>query len=174
MKELLIELGACQEAKVWAGNKLWPEIYQTCHRGDWLLWLFVRVNPYNKRELTLAKGHCANTVRHLMTDVFIDAVDAAIAYGEGRIDDEELRVFAERSIVAFNRRIYTNCSSSIAADSAACDIASIAYRAAVYASFALTYQSEREESLAKTANICRDLLPIEIWNINEPTIQTAQ
>ena len=51
--------------------------------------------PKNLRELTLAKGHCANTVRHLMKDQrSIDAVDAAIAFGEGKITKEELLKYA--------------------------------------------------------------------------------
>jgi len=91
MKELLIKLNACDEAIEWAGNKSWKEIYNTCHRGEWLLWLFKRTNPNDLQLLTLAKGHCANTVRHLMKDErSIKAVDAAIAFGEGRISRDEL------------------------------------------------------------------------------------
>lgn len=88
---LLGRLGACTEARVWASGKSWGEIYNTCHRGDWLLWLFVRTNPDSKRELTLAKAHCADTVRHLMRDERSrNAVDVAIAYGEGKATDKEL------------------------------------------------------------------------------------
>ena len=90
-KELLIELNACKDAREWAGDKSWQEIYNTCHRGNWLLWLFKRTNPDDLQLLILAKGHCANTVRHLMKDKkSIKAVDAAIAYGEGKISREEL------------------------------------------------------------------------------------
>ena len=66
MKELLIELKACSEAREWAADKTWKEIYTTCHRGDWLLWLFKKTNPDDLQLLTLTKGHCANTVRHLI------------------------------------------------------------------------------------------------------------
>ena len=91
MKELLIKLYACQEARIWAGEKSWKEIYDTCHRGDWLLWLFRRTNPKDLQLLTLAKGHCANTVRHLMKDErSIKAVDTAILFGEGKISREDL------------------------------------------------------------------------------------
>lgn len=90
MKELLLKLDACNSAIEWAGDKTWPEIYQTCHRGDWLLWLFRRTNPDDLKLLTLAKGHCANTVRHLMKDSrSIAAVDAAIAFGEGKLTREQ-------------------------------------------------------------------------------------
>ena len=92
IKALLKDLNACADAKKWAKGKSWQEIYTTCPRGDWLLWLFKHTNPDDRQRLALAKGHCANTVRHLMTDPrSIAAVDAAIAFGEGRISGDELR-----------------------------------------------------------------------------------
>jgi hypothetical protein len=91
MKELLLKLDACKPAIEWAGEKTWEEIYKTCRRGDWLLWLFKETNPDDLKALTLAKGHCANTVRHLMKDErSIKAVDDAIAFGEGKISEEAL------------------------------------------------------------------------------------
>ena len=55
-----------------------------------MLWLARKLN-IDKRVLTLAKGHCANTVRHLMKDErSIAAVDMAIKYGEGNATDSEL------------------------------------------------------------------------------------
>jgi hypothetical protein len=52
--------------------------------------------------LTLTKGHCANTVRHLMKDKRSrDAVDAAIAYGEGKITREELNNFSDDAMAAY-------------------------------------------------------------------------
>jgi len=53
------------------------------------LWLHQRTNKEDLKVRTLAKGHCANTVRHLMKDErSLKAVDTAIAYGEGRITKE--------------------------------------------------------------------------------------
>jgi hypothetical protein len=67
------------------------EFYQNCNRGDWLLWLFARTNPNSLKELTLAKAHCANTVRHLMKEESSRAaVDTAIRFGEGKASKEEL------------------------------------------------------------------------------------
>ena len=67
----LKKLQACKDARVWAQGKNWQEIYTTCKRGDWLLWLFAKVNPDNLRELTLAKAKCARTVFHLMKDKYL-------------------------------------------------------------------------------------------------------
>ena len=90
MKELLLKLKACGPAIDWAGDKTIEEIWATCHRGDWMLWL-ARKLDIDKRVLTIAKGHCANTVRHLMKDErSIAAVDMAIKYGEGNATDTEL------------------------------------------------------------------------------------
>ena len=98
---LLKRLAACPEACIWAKGKTWAEIYSTCERGDWMLWLFVRTNPCNKRLRTLAAGRCANTVRHLMTDPrSIAGADAAIAYGEGRIGIAALRKAADAAWAA--------------------------------------------------------------------------
>lgn len=88
---LLSKYDACGPAKEWAAGKSAAEVIETCYRGDWLLWLYKRVAPTNLQQLTLTKGHCANTVRHLMKDErSIKAVDAAIAFGEGKITKEEL------------------------------------------------------------------------------------
>jgi hypothetical protein len=145
MKELLKKLNACKDAREWAGDKSWEEIYNTCHRGDWLLWLFKKTNPNDLQLLTLAKGHCANTVRHLMTDErSINAVDVAIAFGEGKASREELDAADDA---------YLSASSA-------------------YAAYAYAYASVASASATKTSNqkltadICRKYLPINIWNIN--------
>ena len=44
MKELLIKLNACNEAREWASNKSIDEIWATCHRCDWMLWLARKLN----------------------------------------------------------------------------------------------------------------------------------
>ena len=144
-KELLIELNACKDAREWAGDKSWQEIYNTCHRGDWLLWLFKRTNPDDLQLLILAKGHCANTVRHLMKDKkSIKAVDAAIAYGEGKISREEL----DAAAAAYAAYTYAAAYAAYAA-----------YADAAYADAA------KKENQQLTADICRKYLPIEVWNI---------
>ena len=94
-KELLIELDACKLAREWAGDMPIEEVVASCHRGDWLLWLAKRVDA-DFQLFTLAKGHCANTVRHLMKDDrSINAVDVAIAFGEGKATREELDTAAD-------------------------------------------------------------------------------
>jgi len=80
MKEKLIQLNACAEALEWAGDKTWEEIYNTCHRGDWLLWLFAKTNPDDLQLLILTKAHCVNTVRHSAYTAARVAAEATGAY----------------------------------------------------------------------------------------------
>jgi hypothetical protein len=88
--EYLKSINACSDAIEWAESKTVEEVVATCHRGDWLLWLASKCD-IGLQPLTLAKGHCANTVRHLLKDDrSIKAVDTAIAFGEGRATREEL------------------------------------------------------------------------------------
>jgi len=191
--KLLTELNACNEAKEWAYGKTWEEIHATCHRGDWLLWLFKKTNPDDRKNLTLAKAYCANTVRHLMKDKrSTDAIDAAIKFGNGEITESELKTAADAAYSA--DAAAAAAAAAYAADAYAADAAysadaaaaaaAAAYAADAYAAdaaysadaAAAAYSADaayriaarkkaREENQMLTANICRQYLPIEIWNV---------
>ena len=124
LKHKLLKLKACNEAVIWSNGKNINEVWETCPRGDWMLWLFSRTNPDNIKLLTLAKGHCANTVRHLMNDQrSIDAVDAAINFGNGEISIDELNVFAKESYSAYVAACYVSSYATDAANAAHCALA---------------------------------------------------
>lgn len=128
LKQLLIELDACSEAIKWAGDKTIEEVVEQCHRGDWLLWLAANVD-IGLKPLILAKGHCANTVRHLMKDErSIKAVDVAIAFGEGRATRKKL-------------------------DDAAAD----AHAAVAAVADAAAYAAKKENQML-TADVCREYI----------------
>ena len=100
-KELLGKLNACGEAVEWAGNMPVEEVVANCHRGDWLLWLAQKID-IGLQPVTLAKGHCAATVLHLMTDKRSqEAVRVAIAFGEGKATREELDAAASAASAAY-------------------------------------------------------------------------
>jgi hypothetical protein len=143
--QLLIELNACQDAREWAGDKTIEQVVQECHRGDWLLWLAKRVGV-ELQPLTLAKGHCANTVRHLMTnESSLKAVDTAIAFGEGKATREELDK-AALVLVAFN-------SAAAAADAAA--TYDVIYYDDDADDAAAEADAARKANQLQTADICR-------------------
>ena len=162
MKELLIKLNACREAIEWAGDRTIEEIVKDCDRGDWLLWLAKKIG-IELQPLTLAKGHCANTVRHLMeNEKSIEAVDMAIAFGEGRATMEELNnaaYAAEAASYAAGATLYATIvadaaivgdasyAAYAAATAAACAAGDAAYTTAAYAA--------KKQNQKETAEICR-------------------
>ena len=157
----LKELSACKDARAWAQGKSWQEIYTTCKRGDWLLWLFAKVNPDNLRELTLAKAKCARTVFHLMKDERSRrAVIVAENFGRGVATRHELDAAAYAAYAA-------DAAAAAAAAAYAYDAAAAAAYAAAAAADAYAYAAARIENQKQTADICRKYLPIEIWNIKD-------
>lgn len=152
--EKLIELDACEPAIEWAKNKTWEEIYRQCERGDWLLWLFQKMNPGDLQLITLAKARCANTVRHLMGDERSrNAVDVAERFGLGNATLEELK---EVSYTAF-ASAFSASPSSYAAYAA-----SVAF-AASYAAYA---SDDRKENQLLTANIVRGTISFDKFNLS--------
>jgi hypothetical protein len=142
--QYLKSLEACQTAIDWAGDKTIEQVVADCHRGDWLLWLAQKCD-IGLQPLTLAKGHCANTVRHLMTDNrSIKAVDTAIAFGEGRASREEL------DSAAANANAY---AAAYAYTAAAANAYAAAARAAAAADAAAT--ADATANRLQTADICR-------------------
>ena len=149
--QLLTKLDACQEAKEWAKGKTFVEIYNTCHRGDWLNWLFAKTNPEDVQLLTLVKGHQANTVRHLMKDErSLKAIDTAIAFGEGRATREELNNAA---------------AAAFAASAARAASAAGAYAAVEAAGDSDAYTAARQANLQLTADIFRKYISIDKFKI---------
>ena len=173
LKELLRELDACAEGVQWVNDKTLEEAWAICHRGDWMLWLYAKLYPDNIRKITLAKGHCANTVRHLMKDPrSTDAVDAAIAFGEGRITTEELTHYAGDAKKAANAAYecarkgndpygagayaaYTAYTATIYTDVDYAD-ATAANAADIYAAYTITRKQNRQ----LTAELCRKYLTL--------------
>ena len=177
LEQFLIRNNACSDGLKFAKNLTLEEFWTTCHRGDWILWLFAKMNPNNFRELTLAKGHCANTARHLMEDErSTKAVDVAIAFGEGKATRGELDAAADAARVARVARAayaaYAAYAASDAADAAYAAYAAAADADAAYAAYAAYAASDAAASAKKqnqklTADICRKYLPLELWDLSK-------
>jgi len=153
--EYLKSINACSDAVEWAANKTVEEVVATCHRGDWFLWLAKKCD-IGLQSLTLAKGHCANTVRHLMDDDrSLKAVDTAIAFGEGTATREELDAASAAAYAAYAAAYATAYGTYADADAA--------YAAAAAAI----------ENRLQTADICRqyigDLIIQKVNSILNPT-----
>ena len=180
--EYLKSINACSDAVEWAANKTVEEVVATCHRGDWLLWLASKCD-IGLQPLTLAKGHCANTVRHLMNDDrSLKAVDTAIAFGEGRATREELDAARAAAYAAAaadaDAAAYAADYAAVAADAdayAAAYAAAAAAADAAAAAYADAYAAAAAaiENRLQTADICRkyigDLIIQKVNSIINPT-----
>ena len=161
-KGYLMSLNACKPAVEWAGDKPIEQVVAECHRGDWLLWLAKKCGV-ELQPLTLAKGHCANTVRHLMTDNrAVKAVDIAIAFGEGTATIRELHEAASATWASQVTAHGTSAHAAADAAAAAASPASYAAAASVYAACAsrpsytdASYADAVSANRKATADICR-------------------
>lgn len=167
----LKSLNACAEAVKWASQfSTLEEAWQNCERGDWMLWLYARSKNYEKRKDILARGYCAQLAVPYMKDSrSIDAVYAAINYGNGHINDAQLSAAAYAAVYAADSAYaakaayaaFTATNAAYAANAAvyAAAYAANAAYAAVYADNAAYAQSK---TLKDCADICRKHLPVPI------------
>jgi hypothetical protein len=157
--QLLKKLNSCNAAIQWAKNKTAIEVVEQCHRGDWLLWLFKKINPENIQMLTLTKGHCANTVRHLCTDErSIKAIDAAINYGNGIVTLDELNAAYAAARSAARSAALSAVGAAYAARSAVRAAYAAAAAADANADADADADAARQKNQLLTANICRKYL----------------
>jgi len=158
------------------------DAWHNCPRGDWMLWIASKLQV-DERILTLAKGKCAETVIHLMNQRSKDAVKAAIAFGEGKINRAELNkyIYAAAAAAADSYAAYAayaaaadSYAADTAADSAAdsyaadaADATDAAYAAtdsyAAYAAYAAAAAVAKKQNQLQTANICREILTNEVF-----------
>ena len=143
-KAILAELGACPEAVKWAGRKTHKKAWETCKRGEWLLWIAGRLD-IDRKLFVLAACGCARTALKYVPD------------GEDRprmaIETAEAWVRGEATIGQV--RSAANAAASYAASHAA-DAAPSAADAATYvaqaAADAATYAAQAADAASYAAS----------------------
>lgn len=172
MKELLKQLGYSSSFTEWVDEKSWDEVYKTCERGDWLIWLHSQTAHGNTRERILVKGLAANTVRHLMKGMrSINATGAAIAFGKGEINETQLEHCRTAYATAYDT--HSNKDYIVGAADVSYAAADAASAYAIYDTDAIsavadaveTSGGSRAECLKNIANLVRANIPIENFNI---------
>jgi len=175
--EKLNGLHVCEKAVEWAKNyDTIEEVVKNCHRGDWLLRLARKLNV-NLRKLTLAKGYCANTVRHLMTNERSrEAVDVSIKFGRFEASRDKLEAAADAAAdvvntysysAAYSDTAYSAAYSAAAAaaaddDYAVASASAYAVAAEVYEAAAAAYVTSPAANQLQTSDICRKYIGNEI------------
>jgi len=163
---ILKKLNACSEGAAFAeGYLTLQEAWGACPRGDWMLWLAKNLGV-DLRTLTLAKGLCANTVRHLMKDPrSVAAVDAAIAFGRGEITKQELKEAYAAAAAASSSSSAAYAASAAYSAAAAAD-AAYAASSSSSAAYAVAYAAAaaaRTKNRQQTADICREILTAAVF-----------
>jgi multidrug resistance efflux pump len=137
-KTILNEMGACSEAVKWAGRKTHKEAWETCKRGDWLLWIASKLD-IDRKKLVPAACACARTALKYVPvgeDRPRIAIETAEAWTRGEATIEQVRTATLAANAAAN-----------AAASAAADAASAAIRAA-YAAIRAAYAAANAAAYA--------------------------
>lgn len=106
-KKLLTSLGACEDATEWAKGKDLKTVWETCERGDWLLWLIGNMmdkpNWPTRQQLVLAACACAETSLKYVPEGELrpkEAIDAARRWANGQSSIEEVQTAVEASRAA--------------------------------------------------------------------------
>ena len=175
--DFLKRLNACSIAKEWAKGKEWEEIYNTYPNGSWLSWLFYRTNivlNFSQEDFklfVLVSGNQCLLIKNLIEHKnSLDAVYAAIRYGEGYISLEQL---IEASKKASDIAKYSNGASASFAADAAYSAISNPQNTANYINKATGKMSESLGSgnddcyEKKMADIFREYIPITKFKLND-------
>ena len=158
--EKLKELGLCGEAIDWVKENNYDlnQVWENCHRGDWLIWLLVKTKSLTKKEEVAVALECAKTVQHLMKDErSFDALQACYNYVDGKISKEELRDAAD---AAYAAAYAASTAAGAYADVASYAAAATAASYAAAASYSVA-AAERVQNQRKTADIVRIMFAVE-------------
>ena len=162
LRKKLAELDACSPARDWVGDKTLAEAWQTCQRGDWLLWLAAKAN-IDRRLLVLAACDCAEPAL-----VYVPAGE-----DRPRIAIETARAWAngEATLEAVSAAAFAAADAADAAADAAfaaADAANGAYKAAYAANAAADAAADAADdaaqaaSLAHSADLVRARIPLVV------------
>ena len=140
--------------------------WNNCPRGDWMLWIALKLGV-DVKILTLAKVHCALTVRHLMKDKrSINALEVALKFADDKATLEELKVAADAAYIAVNAAYIAVNAAYIAADATAYAATYTAYaNYATYTAYIIYDNAAKIKNQLETANICRKYLTEPVFKI---------
>ena len=152
-KDKLIKLGTCEEAVKWVGDKDFKKAWDTCDRGDWLIWYIFRTEIGTLRDRIHLLCDCVEPVLKYVPkgeDRPRLAIEAARVYADNPTEEnrEKLRAAKHAAFAAVN--IVANAAAYLAANTAMY-VASAARYAAWNAANAASYAAWNAASYAAHA-----------------------
>jgi hypothetical protein len=152
--KLLRHLRACDDAQVWADGKTLAEVWATCERGDWMLWLCGKMKGKagwpTPQEIVLAVCDCAELALPIFEKKYPKdnrprtAIETARKWANGEALLSEVKSAASAAYAAAHAASAAYAAASYAAYAAdaadaaahAAHAAYAAYAAASYAAYA--------------------------------------
>jgi len=142
LSKILRRFGACEDAKEWADDQQLAKAWNSCTRGDWLLWIAFQIIGNTRdtaagKALWLARADCAATAlkfyeqKHPGDTRVRECIQGIRDYARGKID--AVRLDELRRAAAY---------AAAAADAAA--------------------NAARSKALAKCADIVRKHIPFRV------------
>lgn len=139
--EFLKKNHACAPSLEWLQSRTLAEVWEQCERGDWLLWLAAKAGVDRKR-LVMAACACARlALVHVPSGEERPriAIETAESWCRGEANIEQVRE-ARRNAAAYAAYAYA------------------AAAAAAYAAADAAYAAARKKSLAKSAELVREVI----------------
>ena len=152
-------LDACGSAREWAKGKSLDEVWKTCHRGDWMLWLAARYGDVPLKTVVAITCDCAEPALAFTTDPRPAATIAVVRrWLKGVATLEEVEVAAEAAAGAARAAAGAARAAAAAAARAAAEAAA---RAAEWAAEWDAEWDAEAASLLFSADICRKYIEID-------------
>jgi hypothetical protein len=165
-------LDACNQAREWAKGKSLAEVWKTCHRGDWMLWLAARYGDVPLKTIVAIACDAVEPALAFTTDPLPTQTIAVVR--RWLKDDATIEEVRAAANAAADAASYAAAYAAYATDDAddaaayAADAAADAARAAAYAADAADYAAARAAaaaaraaSLLFSADICRKYIEID-------------
>ena len=162
-RKILLKLGASCEGFEWAVDKPLQEAWETCHRGDWMLWAAEKVSV-DRQLLVAAACDCAELALPYVPsgeDRPRIAIETARKWIRGEATLEEVQAASYASSDASFASDASYAASSASSASSYASSASYAASSASYASDAADAASARETTHRQCADIVRKHIPWE-------------
>ena len=100
-------LDACNQAREWAKGKSLAEVWKTCRRGDWMLWLAAKYGDVPLKTIVAIACDCAEPALAFTTDPRPAATIAVVRrWLKGEATIEEARAAADAAYAAANAAAY--------------------------------------------------------------------
>jgi len=114
---LLAKLGACSEARHEAEGKSMRRVWDSCERGDWLLWLSAKLR-IDRKLIVLAACDCARTALRFVPAGETrprEAIETAEAWCRGEATINQVRDAAHAAYAAAHAADQKQCAGLVRA-----------------------------------------------------------